>query len=264
MTQLGGVDVILTDGAPAILTAVKALRSDVILIQHIHSGDGKRARLIKLTTIPNRKAMEQTTMELHTGSLLLNTESIATVSKKKIYPKNLSGTSKVEKGIQPDLTDSKELIDRKGVLTPEESSPITKKSAKRPSKLLKGHKINLNTGPTISMFELSYLDPLSLSTEKLTPTLLELHEMVLLTQTVLPYQFITSNRAETFNALHDHFQSYWGNKSFYHANRDLLAWAVMKFYPTAAKRLIQSHHWHVPYTLLKQLWPFLISEVKLP
>jgi hypothetical protein len=93
MTQMGGLDVIISDGAPAILSAARALRHDLVLIMQIHQNDGKRARIIKLETVLNKKKMIETTVELHTGSLLLNSESELTVSKKIIYPKKFSGTS---------------------------------------------------------------------------------------------------------------------------------------------------------------------------
>lgn len=93
MTQMGGLDVIISDGAPAILSATRALSHDLVLIMQIHQNDGKRARIIKLETVPNKKIMIETTIELHTGSLLLGTESELTVSKKTIYPKTFSGTS---------------------------------------------------------------------------------------------------------------------------------------------------------------------------
>jgi len=93
MTQMGGLDVIISDGAPTILSAARALRHDLLLIMQIHQNDGKRARIIKLETVPNKKKMIETTIELHTGSLLLNSESELTVSKKIIYPKKFSGTS---------------------------------------------------------------------------------------------------------------------------------------------------------------------------
>lgn len=93
LTQMGGLDVIISDGAPAILSAARALRHDLLLIMQIHQNDGKRARIIKLETVLNRKKMIETTVELHTGSLLLNSESELTVSKKIIYPKKFSGTS---------------------------------------------------------------------------------------------------------------------------------------------------------------------------
>ena len=93
MTQMGGLDVIISDAAPTILSAARALRHNLLLIMQVHQNDAKRARLIKLETIPNKKRMIETIVELHTGSLLLNSESELIVSKKFIYPKKFSGTS---------------------------------------------------------------------------------------------------------------------------------------------------------------------------
>lgn len=96
-----------------------------------------------------------------------------------------------------------------------------------------------------------------------TPTLQEIQGMITLVQKTLPNQYITSNRAEVFNALHDNILTYQGKKSIEQANRDLLAWAVMKFFPDMAKKLIQNHNWKIPYSVLSGLWPFMISKVKL-
>lgn len=121
----------------------------------------------------------------------------------------------------------------------------------------------MTTGYDLGVFELSYLDPLSFVIDESMPTLQEIQGMLTLVQIVLPNQYITSNRAEVFNALHDNILTYQGKKSLEHANRDLLAWAVMKFYPDKAKKIIQNHEWNVPYSLLSGLWPLLISKVKL-
>jgi hypothetical protein len=129
--------------------------------------------------------------------------------------------------------------------------------------LLKGQKVILTTGYNLGVFELSYLDPLSFTMDGSIPTLQEIQGMITLVQKVLPNQYITSNRAEVFNALHDNILTYQGKKSLKHANRDLLAWAVMKFYPDMAKKIIQNHEWNIPYSVLSGLWPFLISKVKL-
>jgi hypothetical protein len=57
MIQLGGIGVIVVDTEPAILTAAKAVRQQLILVQHIHQGKKKRARIIKLDPILNRKTL---------------------------------------------------------------------------------------------------------------------------------------------------------------------------------------------------------------
>lgn len=263
VTQMGGVDVIISDGAPAILSAARALRQNLLLIMQIHQGDGKRARLIKLKTIDKMKKMEETTIELHTGSLLPNTESELTVSKKTIYPKKYSGSS-IPSQIpnKEKKPKSIETLHTK-MLTPKDSLENTNLIQKGKSRLLKGQKIILTTGNDIGIFELSYLDPLSFTINESTPTLQEIQGMIYLVQNVLPNQWITSNRAEVFNALHDHVLTYQGKKSINQANRDLLAWAVMKFYPNMAKNIIKSHYWNIPNSLLMGLWPFLISKVRI-
>ena len=78
--------------------------------------------------------------------------------------------------------------------------------------------------------------------------------MLLLVQSALPNQFITSNRAEVFNSRHDRSQEYKGRKTIVHANRDLLAWALMEFYPNEAKRLIDRFDWYLPQYLLSKIY----------
>jgi len=95
------------------------------------------------------------------------------------------------------------------------------------------------------------------------PTLPEVQGMITLVQKVLPNQYITSNRAEVFNALHDNILTYQGRKNLKHANRDLLAWAAMKFYPDSARKIINNHEWLITYRLLSKLWSFMVSDVKL-
>jgi transposase-like protein len=85
-SKMGGVDVIVSDGSPTILSAVRNLRSDVILVQHVHSDLGKRARIIHMTPVLGTKKIRELTIELHTGSLRFNTESIIHVQKKEFYP----------------------------------------------------------------------------------------------------------------------------------------------------------------------------------
>ena len=95
-TQLGGIHVFIADGGPAILSAVRALRSDLLFIRHIHKGSAKRAQIMKYTIQPEKKKIIETVIELHTGSLLPNTESIITVTVKEQYPTTFAG-NKVSK-----------------------------------------------------------------------------------------------------------------------------------------------------------------------
>ena len=88
--------------------------------------------------------------------------------------------------------------------------------------------------------------------------------MLGIVQQTLPKQFISSNRAETFNALHDRYNVYWGRKSLIHANRDVRAWAAVTFFPEGCRALLHRHEWHIPYRLLFQMWPLMISKVIIP
>lgn len=152
-------------------------------------------------------------------------------------------------------------IKRSGILTLEEAikSPSDRKS--RTPNVIKGSKFVLVTGHNLNHMELHPLDSITNDVDAETISNEKILSLLLLAQTVLPNQFITSNIAEVFNSLHDRSQDYKGRKTITHANRDLLAWALMKFYPDEAKKLITRHTWYLPQNLLKKLFNFIISEV---
>lgn len=263
MTQLGGIDVIVADGAKAILAAAKALRQQLILVQHIHQGKGKRARIIMLEPIPNRKAMWETTLELHTGTLLSNVESKITAIKSKVYPATWSSpVIKTNQKIKNNKA-NRSSLKRTSVLTPTEGAGPTKERRQRKTSFLKGHAVALRTSKNSYELELSYIPGESEITSPDCPSLAEVYLMLAKVQAALPDQFISSNRAEVFNALHDRYNVYWGRKSLIHANRDLQAWATVTFFPEGARALLNRHQWHIPYRLLFQLWPLMISKVNI-
>jgi len=134
MTQLGGTDVIVADGAKAILADTKALLQPLILILHIHQGKGKRARIIKLEPIPKRKALWETTIELHTGTLLSNVESRLIARKKKIYLDKWSTPVTKTKLKIKDGKSKKSFSKRTSVLTPTEGVGSTKKKTIKKNK----------------------------------------------------------------------------------------------------------------------------------
>ena len=88
---MGGIDILVTDGSPTILAAVRGMYKSIILVQQIHSDQGKRARIIKLDPILGTKKMRELTIELHTESLKFNRESEITVNVKEVYPSQLKG-----------------------------------------------------------------------------------------------------------------------------------------------------------------------------
>ena len=261
MTQLGGIDVIVADAGQAILAAAKALRQQLILVQHIHQGKKKRARIIKLDPILNRKALWQTTIELHTGSLLANTESKIIVNKKKVYPAKWS-TPAIKHKQLPKRNKARDPSSKRiSILTPAEGAGSIKKRRQRKTRYLKGHAAVLRTGSNAYEVELNYIPGEAEITAPDCPSLVEVQSMLVIVQQALPDQFISSNRAEVFNALHDRYNVYWGRKSLIHANRDIRAWISITFFPDGSRALLQRQKWHIPYRLLFQLWPLMISKV---
>jgi len=263
MTQLGGIDVIVGDGAKTIFAAAKALRQSLILVQHIHKGKRKRARITKLEPIANRKALKEITIELHTGSLLPNTESKIIVRKKRVYPAKWASPTSMKKWIGKKKQPPKDDLKRTGVLTPAEGAGPLKKPRKRSSGLLKGQSVFLRTGSNPYEYELNYISEESNLTATDCPSLTELQVMLSIVQQALPRQFISSNRAEVFNALHDRYNVYWGRKSLINANRDIRAWTAVTFFPDGCRALFRRHKWHVPYRLLVYLLPLMISKAKI-
>jgi hypothetical protein len=263
ISQVGGIDVFIADGAPAILTALRCLRLKFLFVRHIHQGDRKQAELILFNPISGRKGVWETRLQLHTGSLLPNTETLMIVSKKKVYPKPFAGSKKVPGDKSKRKKVKAKEIKPTMVLLPEKGIKKIKKETNSNPRKQKGIGLVVTTGPRLGEFEISYLDRTGLLPHKQNICLEEIHSMLVLAQQVLPDQFISSNRAEVFNAVHDHFLAYEGRKTPGHANKDLLAWVVLKFFPDQAKQLIQGHKWDLNRTLLGKLWPLIISKVKL-
>src|SRR3990172_953248 len=254
-SQLGGIDFIIADGAAALLSAAKALHKDLTVAQHIHKGGRKRARLVSLRVIPDQTKLLETTLELHTGSLLPNVESIMTTRRRKVHPETFTGTDTPSRPRRRRVTTVRNETPRTGLLTLAETTLPAKTISKSPTRLLKGPQIVVTTGSTLGQFELSYLDFHKLHASESLPPLPDLHAMVHMAQAVFPHAFITNNLAEQFNARHDRHNKYWGRKSIETAQRDLLAWATMTFYPQEAKKFIQAHQWRAPYSLVKNLLP---------
>ena len=263
MTQLGGIDMIVADAAPATLKAAKALRQPLILVQHIHSGKGKRARIIKLEPIPNRRGIWETTIELHTGSLLPNTESKIIAKRIRVYPAKWASPMPRRKHPMKKKYSEQETLKRTGILTSVEGAGSLGKKQKRKPSFLKGHAVFLRTGANPYEYELNFIPGEVDLTAADCPSLTEIQAMLGIVHQTLPKQFISSNRAEVFNALHDRYNVYWGRKTLLHANRDVKAWAALTFFPEGCRALLRQQKWHVPYRLLVHFLPLMISQVKI-
>ena len=262
VTQLGGIDVIIGDGAPTITAATKALKQQVLLIQQIHTDKTKRARIKEYFPIPQRKVLLETTIELHTGSLLPNTESIITVREQNVYPPKYTPNNNKRKKNKKRITTKSYPVKREGTLTPIEGA--NKQESRKPRKLnlLKGHQVFLRAGKNPLENEISFIPSKADYNSKNCPSLTKLQRMLNLAQSALPNQFITSNRAEVFNALYDRNNHSWGVTTIKQANNNARAWAVLKFYPEEAKKLIKKHNWYLPYSLLRNLGFLLFSKLE--
>lgn len=86
ITKLGGIDVIVADGSPTILSAVRGMYRSLLLVQQIHSNGGKRAKVTQMDPILGTKKMRELTIELNTESLKFDKESEITAVIKEIYP----------------------------------------------------------------------------------------------------------------------------------------------------------------------------------
>lgn len=203
----------------------------------------------------------QTTIELHTGSLLPNNESKIIAKKQTVYPPKWNSNSKANYQAKKNFISNQSVIKRTSVLTPAEGAGRSTKHQKKKPRLFKGYAAVLRTGDNPYEFELNYIPGEADRDASDCPDLAEIQTMLGTVQQALPNQFITSNRAEVFNALHDRYNVYWGRKSLFHANRDIKAWTAVNFYPQGSHALIHQHLWHVPYSLLINLWPLMISKV---
>ena len=222
-----------------------------------------RARIKEYLTIPQRKTLLETTIELHTGSLLPNTESIITVREQKVYPPKYTPHNNKQKKNKKRIASKSYLVKREGALTPIEGVNKQNSRKTKNTSLLKGHQVFLRTGNNPLENELSFIPSKADYNSNDCPSLTKLQRMLNLAQSALPNQFITSNRAEVFNALYDRNNHSWGVTTIKQANNNARAWAVLKFYPNEAKKLINKHEWHLPYRLLRQLDFLIFSKMEI-
>jgi len=183
--------------------------------------------------------------------------------KKKVYPAKWSTpVTKTKHKIRGNKV-KKSSSKRSSILTPTEGAGPTKEVRKRRTSFLKGHAIALRTASKLYELEINFIPGEANLNSPECPSLAEVYPILARVQQALPDQFISSNRAEVFNVLHDRYTVYWGRKTLVHANRDLKAWTAVTFFPEGSRALLRRHSWHIPYRLLFQLWPLMISKVKI-
>ena len=130
-SQLGGIDVIIGDGSRALRAAVKALDQEVVLVQQVHQGSGKRVHLYGYRPLPERTALEELQVLLHGDALLPNTEAILKVKKKYVYPPDYS-TSHQPKASPTKKNPAKSVsLHPKTTLKPPDIKPTNQKQSKK-------------------------------------------------------------------------------------------------------------------------------------
>ena len=99
---------------------------------------------------------------------------------------------------------------------------------------------------------LSYSSISYLNTVGPPPDLLEIYELLVIIQKVFPNIFITSNRAEQFNSVHDRSVSYRGRKTLEKANNRLMSWILFKYYQKGLKFFLARNPIQIPMSVLQK------------
>jgi hypothetical protein len=92
---------------------------------------------------------------------------------------------------------------------------------KRKAKLLTGYTLHLQTYDDLGQLAISYIGQSHESIKGIKLDLLEIYSILIKIQTIFPNLFITSNRAEQFNSVHDRQLSYRGRTTSEKANKRL-------------------------------------------
>ncbi|HKZ39916.1 MAG TPA: hypothetical protein VJ044_03090, partial [Candidatus Hodarchaeales archaeon] len=81
---------------------------------------------------------------------------------------------------------------------------------------------------------------------------MELHQLLAVVQQVFPDQFVTSNRAETFDSVHGRQLSYGGRMTLQQANEKLYAWQCLTYYLQGSQKFLQLRVPKLPRSLLRK------------
>ena len=102
----------------------------------------------------------------------------------------------------------KDALKRAGIFTSVEGAGSLWKRQKRKPGFLKGHVAVLRTDVNPYEYELNFIPGEADLTAADCPSLTEIQAMLGVVHQTLPKQFISSNQAEVFNALHDRYNVY--------------------------------------------------------
>ena len=94
------------------------------------------------------------------------------------------------------------------------------------------------------------------------PDLNEIYSLLVIVQTVFPNLFISSNRAEQFNSVHDREIRYSGNRSLGQANNHLKAWILFKYHDKGIQYFLMRQKIVLPMSFIDKTAHLTIDGVK--
>ncbi|OLS23605.1 MAG: hypothetical protein HeimC3_24170 [Candidatus Heimdallarchaeota archaeon LC_3] len=132
---------------------------------------------------------------------------------------------------------------------------------KRRAKLLIGYTLHLQTYDNVGQLAISFISQNHESNKEIRPDLLEIYSILTKVQSVFPNLFITSNKAEHFNSVHDRELSYRGKKTPENANKRLKSWILFKYYRKGIEWFLIKSKINTPYSVLQKTYQLQIKEV---
>ncbi len=132
---------------------------------------------------------------------------------------------------------------------------------KQKAKLLTGYTLHLQTYNGVGQLAISYIDKVPELIGDIRPSLLEIQFTLTKVQMIFPNLFITSNRAEHFNSVHDRAITYRGRMGPEKANKRLKSWILFKYYKKGLEHFLVRKKISVPYSILQKTYQLQIKEV---
>lgn len=93
------------------------------------------------------------------------------------------------------------------------------------------------------------------------PNIHEIYSLLIIIQTAFPDLFITSNRAEQFNSVHDREINYKGHRTPVHANRHLKSWILFKYHSTGVEQFLSRQKITYPMSLVQNSFRLSLKKV---
>ena len=137
-------------------------------------------------------------------------------------------------------------------LTPEETIPKPKITRKKRSKTLTGYGLHLQISDQLGAFSLAWMENWNDNPRGERPNLHEIYSTLALTQQVFPDLFITSNKAEQFNSVHDREINYRGRRSLSHARSHLKSWLRYQYRPKVVESVLKRNPIRIPFSIVRE------------